>query len=81
MAGNGGGNSGAQRGKILILLGFVSVVDAGCGLFNDLGQRALQLSALQAHRSGLDRKCMWAKGFHFKAITLQLFGNGAKTTI
>ena len=78
MAGDGGGNPRAQRRKILILLGFVIIVSPGCGLLDDLAQRPLQLSALQAHRGSFDRKCMWAKGFYLKSVALQLFGNAGK---
>ena len=52
--------------------------ESRAGLLDDLGQHPFQSRAFQAHRRGFDRKCLWAKGFHLKAVALQFFGDAAQ---
>ncbi len=75
MAGDRGGNSRAESRKILILLGFVGI---GARLLNYLGQHPLQSRSLQSHGRGFYRKCLRAKGFHFKTIAIKLFGDASE---
>jgi hypothetical protein len=65
MAGNGGGDAGAETVKFLIPRGFCGI----CGrLINDFGERALELGAFEANGGRFDCKCLRAKGFHLKAV-------------
>ena len=50
----------------------------GSGLLDDLGQRALQLGAFQAHRGGFDGKCLRAKGFDLKAVVFKFLGDAGE---
>ena len=71
MAGNGGGDAGAETVKFLIARGFCGI----CGrLVDDFGEGALEFGALEANGGGFDRKCLRAKGFHFKAVVFELLG-------
>ena len=75
MASDGGGNTRAECSKILILLGFIGI---RTGLLNDLGEHSFECRAFQAHRCSFYRKCLRAKGFHLKAVAVQLFGDLGK---
>ena len=75
MAGNGGGNAGAETVKFFIARGFRGI---GGGLIDDLGEHALKLGALEANGRGFDRKCLRTKGFHFETIAFQLLGNASE---
>ena len=75
MAGNGGGNAGAEAGKFFIPRWFTGICS---GLVDDFGQRALQLGAFEADGRRLDRKCLRAKGFHFKAVVFELLGDAGE---
>ena len=71
MAGDRGSNSRTERGKVLILFGFVRI---GSGVLNDLGQHPLQSRSFQPNGCRFDCKCLWAKGFHLKTVAFQLLG-------
>ena len=75
MAGNGGGNAGAETVKFFIARGFRGI---GGGLIDDLGEHALELGAFKANGGGLYRKCLRAKGFHLKTVVFELLGDAGK---
>src|ERR1039458_2200138 len=74
-AGNGGGDAGAETVKFLIAGGFCGI---GGRLIDDFGEGALELGALEANRGGFYRKCLRAKGFHFKAVVFKLLGDAGE---
>jgi len=75
MAGNGGCDAGAETVKFFIARWFRGI---GGRLIDDFGKGALELGALEANGGSFDRKCLRAKGFHFKAVVFQLLGNAGK---
>ena len=68
VAGDGGGNARAKRNKCFILRWFSRI---GGGLIDDFGQRSLEFGSLQPNGRGFDRKCLRAKGFHFKTVDFE----------
>jgi len=69
MAGDGGGDSRAKRGKILIQRGFAV---SFAGLLNDFTEHAFQGGAIEAHGSGFNREGLRAEGFHLEAVSFEL---------
>jgi hypothetical protein len=71
MAGDGGGNPRRRGCKILILLGSPeSALD--CSITSPASAPA---APSRPTGRSLYRKCLWAKGFHLKAVALQLLGD------
>ena len=64
-----------RRAKCFILRGFVGI---GGGLIDDFGESALEFGALEANGRGFDRKCLRAKGFHFKTVVFKLLGDAGE---
>ena len=75
MAGDGSGNSRAERGKILILFGFVRIP---CRLVNHLGEHMFQSPAVQADRSRLHGQSLRPEGLNLESVTLQFLGDARK---
>ena len=75
MAGNGGCDAGAETRKFFIARWFRGI---GGRLIDDFGQGALEFCALEANGCGFDRKCLRAKGFHFKAVVFKLLGDASE---
>ncbi len=72
VAGDGGGDSTAERSEVFPASG--EGVGVG-GLVNDFRQHAFEFAAFETNGSGFDGEGAGAEGFGFKAVFIKLIGN------
>jgi len=70
VTGDGGGDAGAEGGKILILRWLIGT---GGGLIDDFAEQPFEGRTLQADGSGFDCQGLGAEGLNFKSVALEFF--------